>query len=215
MGLWTARSPDLPARDAIAAAKARSGWRRISIDGVRACQPGGVRLDFSSIAKGFAVDKVSAYLHALGRPDHLVEIGGELSGHGTKPDGSPWLVALETPQSAADENVVETGETILAMHGLAIATSGAQSALCQREGRRLSHTIDPRTGYPVSDRLASVTVIHRRCMHADALATALAALGPEEGVRFAVDHDVAARFVFRRAAKLDIKMTPAMSAMLD
>jgi len=205
--------PHLPDGDAIVAAQARCGWKRIRIDRVRACQPGGVRLDFSSIAKGFAVDKVSAHLHALGRPDHLVEIGGELSGHGTKPDGSPWWVALETPQS--DEKLTEANEAIVALHGFAIATSGDSQRYVERDGRRLSHTIDPRTGYPASDDLASVSVLHRRCMHADALATALAVLGPEDGFAFATDHHVAARFVVRRAAGLDIKMTPAMLAMLD
>ena len=99
---------DVPAEDAIAAARLRCGWQRIRVDGNRVYQPGGVRLDFSSIAKGFAVDKASAYLHSLGKPDHLVEIGGELSGSGTKPDGGPWWVALESPPLAADNHGSQT-----------------------------------------------------------------------------------------------------------
>ena len=187
--------PHVPAEDAIAAARLRCGWQRIRVDGNRVYQPGGVRLDFSSIAKGFAVDKASAYLHSLGKPDHLVEIGGELSGSGTKPDGGPWWVALESPPLAADNHGSQLRETVVALHGLAIATSGDSQRYFQHEGRRLSHTIDPRTGYPASDQLTSVTVFHRRCIRADALATALAVLGPDEGFRFALDHDVAARFV--------------------
>ena len=121
----------------------------------------------------------------------------------------------ESPPLAADNHGSQLRETVVALHGLAIATSGDSQRYFQREGPPLSHTIDPRTGCPSSDQLASVTVLHRRCMQADALATALAVLGPDEGFRFALDHDVAARFVLRRAAKLEIKMTPAMLAMLD
>jgi thiamine biosynthesis lipoprotein len=199
----------IPNEDVIAAARACCGWRRVKLDaGSHALQPGGVRLDLSSVAKGFAVDKVSAHLAGRGIANHLVEIGGELAGQGIKPDGQPWWVRLEDPHASARE-------TLVALHGLAIATSGDSQRSFKSNGQCLSHTIDPRTGRPVSDRLASVTVLHRRCMCADALATALMVLGPERGLALAMRLKLAARFVVRHAAGFDERMTPAMAAMLQ
>lgn len=205
--------PDVPDAESIAAARKACGWKRIRLDGAQVLQPGGVRLDLSSIAKGFAADKISAHLTMVGVPDHLVEVGGELIGHGTKPNGTPWWVALEQPD--AGNIVAQASETIVALHGLAIATSGDDQRYFERGGKRLSHTIDPRTGYPVSGKVASVTVLHRCCMQADALATALLVLGAEEGFALAVTLDLAARFVLRGPAGLDVTMTPAMASMLD
>lgn len=194
-------APRVPDAAAIAQAKEKCGGVRL--DDARACQPGGVRLDLSGIAKGFAVDKVSAALAARGITDHLVEIGGELRGHGVKPDGSPWWVALEG------------SDTVVALHDLAIATSGDSHRAFQHDGKRLSHTIDPRTGYPVPDDLACVTVLHRNCMTADAFATALLVLGASDGLALARRMNVAARFVRRTANGLDEILSPAMAAMLD
>jgi len=196
--------PNRPSDAAIEAARARCGWRRIKLDGARAFQPGGMRIDLSSVAKGFAVDKVSAWLASRGIVDHIVEIGGELRGHGTKPDGNPWWVALEGP-----------AETLVALHSLSIATSGDSQRFFDNEGRRFSHTIDPRKGYPVNERVASVTVLHRRCMHADALASALLVLGAEAGLAFSERQGIAARFIVRNGAALGEQFSSAMMALLD
>ncbi len=203
--------PHVPDVAAIAAAREQCGWKRIKLDGAHLLQPGGVRLDFSSIAKGFTVDKISTRLASLGVADHLVEIGGELTGHGTKPDGSPWWVALER----CDGDVAQARETIVALHGWAIATSGDSQRFFEHNGARVSHTIDPRTGYPASNIVASVAVLHRSCMCADAWATAFAALGPDEGHGLAVDLNLAARFVLRERSGIAEKLTPRMSAMLN
>ncbi|MGO4574490.1 FAD:protein FMN transferase [Cupriavidus sp. 2TAF22] len=190
-------------------ARALCGWQRIELDpeSRRARQPGGVRLDFCAIAKGFGVDAVSRYLDAQGLASHLVEIGGELRGHGVKPDGMPWWVALETPPAAAD--------TLVALHGLAVATSGDYRRYFDSGGRRYAHTLDPRTGYPASHALASVTVLHPQCMMADALSTALTVLGPEAGMVFARRHALAARFLVRHSGGFDERLSPACEAMLS
>src|SRR5687768_10559502 len=162
-----------PAR-AIAAARARTGWDRLTLDARarRVRQPGGMSIDLSSIAKGFAVDEVAAHLRARGVTSYLVEIGGELCGHGVKPDGAPWWVALERPPGAAIA-ASGAGDLIVALHGLSIATSGDYRRFFEDGGRRYSHTLDPRTGCPVDHGVASVTVLHPECMIADAMATAL------------------------------------------
>ncbi|WP_454727479.1 MULTISPECIES: FAD:protein FMN transferase [Cupriavidus] len=202
-------------------ARALCGWQRIELDapGRRARQPGGARLDFCAIAKGFGVDAVARYLHAQGIASHLVEVGGELRGHGVKPDGLPWWVELETPPAdgpadAANAGNPAAGATLVALHGLAVATSGDYRRYFDSAGRRYAHTLDPRTGYPASHALASVTVLHPQCMMADALSTALTVLGPEAGMVFARRHALAARFLVRRSGGFDERLSPAFAAML-
>ncbi|MCO5977466.1 FAD:protein FMN transferase [Ideonella oryzae] len=155
------------------------GWARLGWDAAthRLIQPGGLRLDLSAIAKGHAVDRVSAVLRDSGLPHHLVDIGGELSGQGLKPSGQPWWVDLEMPDTACP-----LPPTRVALHGLTVATSGDYRRWRRGpQGLRLSHTLDPRTGAPVTHAVASVTVLHPSAMWADAWATALMVLGPGAG----------------------------------
>ena len=191
----------VPDEAALAAARTASGWQRVAFDRAtrRLQQPGGVSLDFSAIAKGFAVDHVSRYLHELGFADTLVEVGGELRGDGIKPDGQPWWVALEQPPD------LEPGDSapddLVALHDLSVATSGDYRRFYMAGGARRSHTIDPRTGRPIEHELASVTVLHRECMLADAWSTALGVMGPRAGLAYADTHGIAARFLSRAASE--------------
>jgi len=190
-----------PPRDAIEATRRRVGWSRIEFEpaGRTAVQPGAVWLDFSGVAKGFAVDHAADGLKALGLSNFLLEIGGELKAVGHRPGGRHWQVLVETRLNAGPR--VELG-------GMAIATSGDRWQFRTHGDRRWSHTIDPRTGEPVSSAIASVTVLHPECMHADAIATMLTVLGPDEGWDFAERHRIAALFVCRRDGLLpDIRTT--------
>lgn len=202
-----------PSVDDVMRARERCGWQRLDIDAGqrRVRQPGGISLDFCAIAKGFAVDAVSRRLHAQGLAHHLVEIGGELRGQGLKPDGMPWWVELESPTA---DGTAPT-RTLVALPGLSVATSGDYRRYFEQDGRRFAHTIDPRTGYPAAHALASVTVIHRDCMLADALSTALTVLGPQAGMAFAQRQGLAARFLVRTPDGFDELTTPAFAAMLS
>lgn len=196
-------------------ARTRCGWQRVRIDRARNAllQPGGLYLDFSSIAKGYAVDLVADYLRSIGVHSHLVEIGGELRGHGVKADGQPWWVGLEQPPApVSSDNGVQS---IVALHGLALATSGDYRRYFEHDGTRYSHTIDPRTAQPIAHALASVAVLHADCMTADAWATALMVLGDEDGLALALEAGLAALFVRRDGAGFRESMTPAMQAMLS
>ena len=194
--------------DGASVLSARGRYRQLRLaSGRRALQPGGLQIDLSGVAKGFAVDCVGGELERLGIVSHLVEIGGELRGRGGKPDATPWWVAIE--------GMPPLPEAVVALHDLAIATSGDAQRFFTHAGRRFSHTIDPRSGEPVSDRIASVTVLHRRCMCADALATALMVLGPDEGYAYAAARGIAARFVVREPGGPQERATPAYAAMLD
>ncbi|WP_310184361.1 FAD:protein FMN transferase [Duganella sp. 3397] len=157
----------------------------------RALQPGGIELDLSAVAKGYGVDRLAYYLKSQGIAHFVVEVGGELRGAGVKPDGQPWWVALEQVDPGSDDQLV------LALHGLAVATSGDYRRYFERDGVRYAHTIDPRSGMPIANGLASVTVIHAQCMAADAWSTALTVLGRVDGLALAERQGLAARFVER------------------
>lgn len=168
-------------------------WRQLRLQGDRLLQPGGCVLDLSAIAKGHAVDAIAALLRGRGWSSFLFELGGELVGEGLKPGGQPWWVAIERPPQALNLPPLR-----VALVGQALATSGDyRQGFTDREGRWCSHTLDPRSGEPVRHALASVSVLHERCMQADALATVLFVLGPDEGQSWADAHGVAAWFVAR------------------
>jgi FAD:protein FMN transferase len=105
----------------VKALHAYCGWQKLQLDkdGMRALQPGNVYVDFSGIAKGYSVDRVAHALQEAGIANYLIEVGGELYGAGIKPDGQPWWIALETSPDASSVT-----ESVVALHGLAVATSG-------------------------------------------------------------------------------------------
>ena len=197
-----------PARAALDAARARSGWRLLRLDpaAAMAYQPGGLHVDLSAIAKGFAADRVAQCLRASGIDAALVEVGGELVGYGTRPDSTPWRVLVETdPERDAGEPVV------ICLQDHAVATSGDRWHRYRHAGEDFSHTIDPRTGAPVSRAPVAVTVVMRDAMHADAWATALSVLGRECGLALAADAGIAARFVAPTGTGVEVHASPAFA----
>ncbi|HEX2840880.1 FAD:protein FMN transferase [Hyphomicrobium sp.] len=211
-----AQRSGIPDTASLEQARAQGGWQRVLLDGqtASAYQPGGLHLDLSSIAKGFAVDEVIRHLQRQGIANMLVEIGGELRGEGLKPDGTPWWIELERPRGAQNTGYV-LPDTVLALSGLSVATSGDERRYFDVAGRRYSHTLDPRTGAPIVHDLVSVTIVAADCMTADALATVLTVLGPEAAPVFAAENGIAARFVRFDAGHISEDLSPALAAMLD
>ena len=201
----------VPPQDDIAAALAVSGWRKLRLnrEARSAVQLGGLKLDFSGIAKGHAVDRVSDALTRLGATSHLVEIGGEMRGKGVKPDSQPWWIGLEQPPGAPSPR------TVAALVDIAVATSGDWRRAFEHEGRLYSHTIDGRTGRPIDNGVTSVTVFHVSAMTADAWATALTVLGADEGLALAQAYGLAAQIVVRTENGVIERLTPAFVAMMD
>lgn len=201
----------LPSDDEIETARSASGWQRLRLDrqGRAALQPGGMRLDFSGIAKGHAVDRVSAALTRLGAVAHLVEIGGEMRGAGVKPDAQPWWIGLEAPPGAPVPRVVA------ALVDIAVATSGDWRRAFEVDGIVYPHTLDGRTGRPVTNGVASVTVFHASAMVADIWATALTVLGAVEGLRLAQAHGLAAHVLTRTPDGMVEAFSPAFAAMME
>jgi thiamine biosynthesis lipoprotein len=160
-----------------------------------------VEVDLSAIAPGWAADLVAARLESMGLHDWLIDVGGELRGKGRSPTGAPWRVAIEQPDAVARQ-----GYATVELSGGALATSGDYRAYREVDGVRVSHTIDPRSGQTVRHRLASVSVLHDRAALADAWATALNVLGPNDGLRLAEELGLAAFFIVRNP---DGTFTPA------
>lgn len=176
-----------PTAEQIAAAQAITGISKVSLNAVELtkAEPQ-LTLNLSAIAKGFGVDAVADLLeqHEIG--DYMVEIGGELRIRGTKPEQKPWRIAIERPDpnGRALHEVIEPGNN-------AVATSGDYRNFFEQDGVRFSHLIDPRTGKPIRNRLASVTVLSPSCMRADGLATAFSVMGAEATLNYANQHQLA------------------------
>lgn len=196
-----------PDSEAIARARETIGWQRLHLDpaGRRALQPGGLRLDVNSLAPGYAVDTIASILHEQNVDSFLIELGGEMRAAGRKADGSPWRVAVEHPGLPVGADF----DTIVALHDNAIGTSGDYRSGFVHEGRHFSHTLDPRTGAPVTHALSAVSVIAASAMEADAWAAALMVLGPDEGRALAESQQLAAVFTWRSEAGHVRHATPA------
>ncbi len=205
---------DVPSGDELDRLRARIGYQKIELDPVSRtvskARPD-VACDLSGIAKGYAVDCLSEVLDKAGIHEYMIEIGGEVRAKGSNASGSPWRIAIERPveQGRALQRVIELADR-------SVATSGDYCVFYMRDGRRISHTIDPRTCRPIEHGLASVTVIHQDCMSADAWATALMVLGPHEGHALAEQKGLSALFLLRQDDnRLIEKSTGEFVVMLD
>ena len=154
------------------------------------------RIDLSSLAKGRAVDELAEQLVARSCTDFLVDIGGEIRVLGSNAKGRAWRLAIEQPGVLAAGN---EALPVLQLSSGAVATSGDYRNFREIDGKRYSHLIDPRTGYPITHRLASVTVWHPETMWADGYATLLSIVGPEQGQRFAEQAKLAVAMLIRSA----------------
>ena len=154
------------------------GFNKITFDDKKVCKDiPGIKLDFSAVAKGYAVDVVADFLESKGIKNLLVEIGGELLCRGTKNDGKPWRTAIEDPTVEVYERKILA---VAELKNRAVATSGNYRNYYVRDGVKYVHTIDPSSGYPISHTLLSASVFADKCMLADAYATAFMVLGIEK-----------------------------------
>jgi thiamine biosynthesis lipoprotein len=160
---------------------------------VRKKQPD-VRCELSAVASGYAVDRLSMRLADRNIKDFLIDVGGELRAQGHNERGVPWQVAIERPDAGG-----AIGQRFISLLNLSMTTSGDYRNFYEVDGVRFSHILDPRTGRPISNQLASVTVIDELSVRADAFATALMVLGPDEGMTLAERLNLAALFLVREA----------------
>ncbi len=168
---------------------------RLSGDTVVKYNPA-VQLNVNAIAQGYSVDVVSGYLESQGCRNYMVEIGGEIRTRGVNESGNFWRIGVDRPEYG---NMVpgQQLQVIINMHNRSLATSGNYRKFYEKDGVRITHTIDPVTGYPKISRLLSVTILADECMTADAYATACMVMGVEKGKEFVEGlKDVDAYFIF-------------------
>ena len=194
-GAQAGTQPRVPAADELSLLLEQTGFGRLELrrdpPGLRKSVPD-LQIDLDGIAPGWAVDRIGARLEALGIRDYLVELGGEVRASGHSPDARPWRIAVERPLAGE-----RRPQAVIEVERGGVSTSGDYREFLDVGGRRVSHTIDPRTGEPVAHGLAAVTVVARSAAEADAWATALMVLGREQGLHVAQRLGLAVLFIER------------------
>lgn len=203
------RSHQIPADEAIAAAKAQMGFEHLRIEGDQLCKAIDLKLDLNSIAAGDTVDRIAQRFEAMGIHSYMIEVTGELSAKGKKPDGSPWRIALEQPLGNGERVL----QRVLEVDGWSVNTSGDYRNYFEEEGVRFSHTLNPKTGAPIAHHTAAVTVIDRSARMADGLGTLLMVLGLEEGMALAKEQGIAALFVTREQGEFKSHASPVFEQL--
>lgn len=208
------RMPQSPDKTEIDQLLERTGWEMLQVDrassSISKSRPD-LSLDLSAIAKGYAVDKVADALDAQGVEHYMIEVGGEVRTKGRNEQDEPWKIGIERPIPGGDQAI----ELVVPMSDSSMATSGDYRNYYEVEGERISHTIDPRSGYPITHSVASVTVVGPLCVRADAYATALLVLGPQ-GFDLAEELGLAAYFLQRDKKGVFVgRMTNAFKQILE
>lgn len=185
VNLWgfgpEARRDTVPTEQELAERKAKTGIEYLSVSGdfLSKTLPN-LYVDLSTIAKGWGVDVVADFIESQGIENYMVEVGGEMRLKGRNAQGIPWRIAIEKPsvQERSVQEIIEPGD-------MAIATSGDYRNYFERDGMRYSHIINPKTGYPIDNKVVSVTVLDKSSMTADGLSTGLMVLGEEKAMAVA------------------------------
>ncbi|NBV22130.1 MAG: FAD:protein FMN transferase, partial [Proteobacteria bacterium] len=199
------RRKGLPTTNEVAAARARVGWQKLQVR----LDPPALRkelpelsVDLSALCPGYASDCLGEILTGFGVQNFLVDVGGELKAHGDGAAGPGWRVGVEQP----DDRKPPLAAT-LSLANQSLATSGDYRNFYTIAGRRYSHHLDPRTGWPTESTIASVSVVHVSTMHADVLGTGLTVLGFEQAWALAQRERLGVLFIVRHGERLEVRAT--------
>lgn len=211
-GFGAGAKVDSPSDTALASAMQTVGYAHLGLDGRTVSKDRAeIEIDLSAIAKGYGADRAAAVLAERGLVNFMVEVGGEVLVRGQKLAGTPWRIGIEQPSSGA-----RVTRQVVELKRGALATSGDYRNYYEVDGKRISHTIDPRSGRAISHRLASVSVSHSSAMMADGYATAISVLGPQKGYQFAVEKKLAAHLLIREQdGSFRARSTPAFEQLFS
>ncbi|ASP39756.1 thiamin biosynthesis protein ApbE [Bacterioplanes sanyensis] len=201
----------VPSEVEIAAIKAQIGMDKVQLDGDRLTTSHPLYIDLSAVAKGWAVDEIAELVQQQGFAQFLVEIGGEIRAEGRKPDGSAWRIAIERP----DMGLEREPQLVIELQGKGLATSGDYRNYYEVDGQRVSHTIDPVSGFPITHNLASVSVVHDSTGLADAWATALSVVGHERAMALAKQYNLAVYMIVRSGDGYAEQQSAAFKSWLE
>ncbi|MDA7804201.1 FAD:protein FMN transferase [Crocinitomix sp.] len=177
----------------------------------------GAKLDFNAIAQGLSVDVIAEELERLGASNYYVEIGGEIRVHGLNSDGVVWRIGIDKPIERSTEETRSLQE-VVKVDNRAIATSGSYRKFYEKDGVKYSHTLNPKTGYPVNHTLLSATVVAQNCAMADAMATSFMVMGTDGTISFLNAHpelDVEVYLIYMNAnQEYETYYTPGFGEMI-
>ncbi len=215
VNLW-GFGPDLkpekvPTSQDLQMAFAKLGSQHLEVSAGKARKLKPLYIDLSAFAKGYGVDKVAEIIASHGFDNYLVDIGGEIKVAGHKPNKFGWRIAVASPDAMLTNKVYRA----LDLSNMSMATSGDYRNYFEANGIRYSHTIDPKTGYPIKHKLASVTVLDELSMMSDALATCLMVKGEVEGFAWAERNNIAAYFIYREGDGFNAKATTAFEQTIS
>lgn len=207
--LWgfgpTGRRKGLSTTNEVASALARVGWRKLEVrldpPSLRKSQPD-VAVDLSALCPGYASDCLGEILVVFGVKDFLIDVGGELKARGNGLAGPGWLVGVEQPDDGKQPLAAK-----LSLVNQSLATSGDYRNFFTHAGRRYSHHLDPRTGWPTDSAIASVSVTHVSTMRADALGTGLTVMGFQKAWSLAQREKLGVLFILRDGEGLTTRAT--------
>ena len=196
---WEGRQLNAPDSATVDSVRSLVGWQFIEVEHVDDTMQimrikEGVTMDFSALAKGYGVDLLCHGLERFGIFDYYVEIGGEVRVGGQSPSGGKWTLGINTPRSDAAPTSIFAK---LRVQTKSLATSGNYRNFYIVDGRKVWHTINPKTGYPEANNLLSASVIHDHCITADALATACMVMGLDNAMKMMEAYeDAEAYFIY-------------------
>jgi len=191
------------------------GWDKLEqVDGKLIKKHPKVQLDFSSLGKGYGVDKVAEYLRKRGVKNYMVEIGGEVVTLGKNASGSIWRLGVNVPKKGAKLNDIALS---LPLDNQALATSGNYRIYYQNEKFNYAHTINPMTGYPQQTDILSASIVAKDCMTADAYATACMAMGFERAIKMIEKQpELSAIFILaKESGDFEIFATPDLESIIQ
>ena len=200
----------VPLDEEINAARQRTGFGLLQMDDAGLLKMRNIYVDLSAIAKGYAVDSLARILDTQGVENYLIEIGGELRARGINDQGSPWTIAVEVP-----DNLSRSVFRTLELRDMSMATSGDYRNYFEVDGARYSHTIDPRTGRPITHNVASVTVLSPSAAMADGYATAINVLGAEQGLALAQAQNLAVLVIIKTEDGFREQLSQALDTYLN
>ncbi|MBO4662608.1 MAG: FAD:protein FMN transferase [Bacteroidaceae bacterium] len=192
------KSGSLPDEAQVDSLRELVNWKRISLkDGVFVKEDERMVMDMSAIAKGFGSDMVAEVLKKHGVKNFMVEIGGEIVTAGNNPNGKAWVIGINRPVEDSTSQNNEIQKT-MEVHESAMATSGNyRNFYITKDGRKVAHTIDPKTGYPVQHSILSSTVLAPSCAMADGYATGFMVMGLEKAQKVLKAHpELKAYFIY-------------------
>ena len=189
------------------------GFDKISFDRDYAVKPNGTYLDFSAIAKGYAIDLLAEFLESKAITNYMVEIGGEVRTRGLNEKGNVWAIGIEDPLVEADQQRIST---IVLLEDRAVATSGNYRNYYEKDGVLYAHIIDPRTGYTAQRKILSASVFAPECMLADAYATGFMVLGVEESMRIVnEDNAVDAILIYQEDGEIKTTISDGIASQVS